>query len=199
MKSPDVTLTDFALALVAAGFALALLGGGGLSGLYALLFAALAVAALAGGIWHGWFAGQQTGPGGALWLTVMLSVGLANLALWRLTGALLQTPLPGWIGWGQLVLFAALALFVSRSFLLTSAFTLPPTLALLWAFAADLAAPGHMPGAAGLAVALAGAGLQAARIGLPALRLSHNGLYHIVQAIAFTLVFLGANANPVSF
>jgi Family of unknown function (DUF6962) len=196
MTEPDVTLTDFALALLAGGFALALAGGGGLAGLYALLFAALAVAALAGAVWHGWFSGQQTGPGGGLWLGVMLAVGVANLALWRLAAGLLGAPVLDWIGWGQLAAFALIAVGFSRSFLLTSAFSLPPTLALLWAFLAGLGQPGYGLGAAALTVALAGAGLQAARIGVPALRLSHNGLYHLVQALAFTLLFLavpGAN------
>jgi hypothetical protein len=192
MTEPDVTFTDFGLALLCAGFALALIGGGGLAPLYALLFATLAVASLVGGVWHGWFAGQQHGPGGALWLVVMLAVGVANLALWRLAGALIPAPALGWIGWGQLAVFAAIAIFLSRSFVLTSAFSLPPTLALLGAFVANLGEPGAMLGAAGLVTALIGATLQATRVGLPVLRLSHNGLYHVIQAIAFTLVFLGA-------
>lgn len=192
MTEPDVTLTDFGLALLCAGFALAFVGGAGLAPLYALLFASLALASLAGAFWHGWFAGQHHGPGGVLWLAVMLAVGVANLALWRLAGALIPSPALDWIGWGQLAVFSVIAIFLSRSFALTSAFSLPPTLVLLWAFATNLGAPGTALGAAGLVTALIGATLQAARIGVPALRLSHNGLYHIMQAAAFTLVFLGA-------
>lgn len=191
MHDPDVVLTDFALAALCLGFAVALAGTGEIALLYAGLFAALGLASLAGALWHGWWPGAQAGVGGALWLGVMLAVGLANLCLWLIAGGLLALPLLAVIGWVQLAIYAGLALIVTRSFLLPSGFSLPPTLLLLGIFLSDLAQPGFALGAAALAIALIGAGLQAAKVGLPGLKLSHNGLYHVVQALAFTLLFVG--------
>jgi len=193
MTERDTTWTDFALAALCAVFAVILLGAGGAALLYAGLFAALGAAALAGALWHGWFRGAQAGLGGALWLGVLLAIGVANLALWLIAGELMGGPFLAVIGWGQFVLFAGLAVFVNRGFLLASAFSLPPVLVLIAAHGWRMAEGGglsHALGLAGFATALAGAGLQAARVGLPALGLGHNALYHVVQALAFTLVFL---------
>ena len=187
MSEPDVTLTDFALAVLCAGFAVALLAA---APLFAGLFAALALAALLGALWHGWFSGQSGGRGGALWLGTMLAVGAANLFLWLIAADLipgLRGPLRA-VAFGQFALYAAAAMFLTRSFLLPSAFSLPPTLAVLAGFA--LTANGL--GVAGLALALGAAGLQAAKVGAPRLGLTHNGLYHIIQGAAFSLVFAAA-------
>ncbi|OIP83471.1 MAG: hypothetical protein AUK37_07220 [Rhodobacterales bacterium CG2_30_65_12] len=191
MADPDTTLTDFALAALCAGFALALLGAGGVGALYGGLFAALGVAALAGTLWHGWWPGVQSGLGGALWRTVMLSVGGANLFLWLIAARIAAQPWLGWIGWGQLVVYILAALWLTRSFILPSAFSLPPTLVLLALFLCTPSAPGYALGAAALGIALIGAGLQAAKVGFGALRLGPNGLYHAIQALAFTLLFAG--------
>ncbi len=191
MADPDTTLTDFALAALCAGFALALIGDGGIATEYALLFAALGLAALGGALWHGWFSGQHKGLGGALWVAVMLAVGLANVALWRIGAVLAASALLGWIAIAQALVYGALVLFVSRKFLLASAFTLPPTLLLVGLFAGRLPEASAGLGLSALVLALVGAGMQAARVGLPALRLGHNGLYHLVQAGAFTLLFIG--------
>jgi hypothetical protein len=193
MHDRDTVLTDFFLVALCAGFVLVLVGADGLALLYALLFAALGAAALAGALWHGWFPGAQAGLGGALWLGVLLAIGVANLALWLIAGQIMDARLLAVVGWGQFVLFAGLAVFVNRGFLLASAFSLPPVLVLIAAHGWKLAeggGPSHALGLAGFATAMAGAGLQAARIGLPAFGLGHNALYHLVQALAFTLVFL---------
>lgn len=189
MTEPDTTLTDIALAGLCVGFALAL-PTAGVAGLYGGLFAALGLASAFGALWHGWWAGARAGIGGGLWLAVMLAVGVANLFLWLIAARLAALGGLAWIGWAQLALYALFALFVTRSFLLPSGFSLPPTLVLLGLYLARLDQPGFVAGAAALTLALIGAGLQAARIGLPALRLGHNALYHVVQAAAFTLLFL---------
>lgn len=189
MADPDTTLTDLALAALCAGFALALIGSGGIAALYGILFAALSVAALAGGLWHGWWAHAQSGAGGALWLAVMLAVGVANLLLWLIAARIAAQPWLGWIGWGQLALYTPAALWLTRSFLLPSGFSLPPTLVLLALFIAGLGTPGFGLGAAALGLALIGAGLQAAKVGVPALKLGPNGLYHVIHALALTLLF----------
>lgn len=186
MREPDVTLTDFGLALLCFGFAAALIGRGDLAALFAGLYAALGVAAFLGALSHGWFWDRSAGIGRATWLVTMLMIGAANLFLWLISARFFGLP-GAWgslVAFGQFGLYAMLALFVTRSFLLSSGFSLPPTLVLLAAFVWT----GNWLGAAGLFVALAGAVQQAARI--RGLGLTHNALYHVIQALAFTLVFV---------
>ncbi len=201
MLEPDVTLTDIGLALLCFGFALALSARGGIAVDFALLFAALGLASLLGGIWHGWFSEGQTALAARLWLSTMLAIGLANTMLWLIAGDMLAAGrfagVFRWIAGGQLVAYVYAALFLTRSFLLPSAASLPPTVALLLAFAlaASTQAPlGIWAGIAGIVVAILGAVLQRAHVGLLALRLSHNGVYHVVQALAFGLLFLSVPA-----
>ncbi|GGD35618.1 DUF6962 family protein [Sinisalibacter lacisalsi] len=191
MTERDTTLTDFALAALCAAFAATLLQASGAALLYAGLFAALGAAALFGALWHGWFAGRQQGAGGALWLAVMLAIGLANTALWLIAGRVLDQPggLFAALAWGQFAVFAAVVLLGTRSFLLTSAFSLPPVLVLIAGHAMQPGA-GHRLALAGFVLALVAAGLQARRVGLARFGLGHNALYHLLQALAFTLVFL---------
>jgi len=187
MREADVTLTDFGLAALCFGFAAVLVGGDGIGGLFAGLYLALGVAALLGALSHGWMWDRSRGSGKALWLVTMLVIGGANLFLWLIAARIFALPAP-WgaaLAFGQFAVYAALALFVTRSFLLSSGFSLPPTLALLAGFVAT----GGWLGALGVVLALVGAGQQAAKI--PGLGLTHNALYHVIQAVAFGLVFLG--------
>lgn len=187
MREADVTLTDFGLAVLCVVFSAMLIGGGDVAALFAGLYAALGVAALLGALSHGWFWDRTRGIGRANWLLTMLVIGGANLFLWLIAARVFGVSAP-WgtvIAFGQFALYASLALFVTRSFLLSSGFSLPPTLALLAGFLWT----GNWLGGAGLTVALAGAVQQAA--GIRGLGLTHNALYHVIQALAFVLVFLG--------
>ena len=186
MREVDVTLTDFGLAALCAGFAGVLVGDGGEAALFAGLYAALGLAAFLGALSHGWFWDRTRGIGRTNWLVTMLAIGVANTFLWLIAGRIFDVAGP-WgmaIALGQFVLYAGLALFVTRSFLLSSGFSLPPTLALLAAFVWT----DNLLGAAGPVVALAGAVQQALEI--RGLGLTHNALYHVIQAVAFVLVFL---------
>lgn len=186
MREADVTLTDFGLAALCFVFAGMLVGGVAVAPLFAGLYAALGLAAFLGALSHGWFWDRTRGIGRANWLVTMLVIGAANLFLWLISARIFGWPEP-WgalIAYGQFALYVALALFVTRSFLLSSGFSLPPTLALFAGFLWT----GNWLGAAGLGVALAGAVQQAAKI--PGLGLTHNALYHVIQAVAFVLVFL---------
>lgn len=190
MREPDVTLTDFGLAALCVAFAVGLGGGGGTAGLFAGLYAALGLAAFLGALAHGWFPDRSRRIGRANWLATMLAIGVANGFLWLIAARLFAVA-PPWgavVALGQLAVYAGLALLVTRSFLLSSGFSLPPTLALLAAFLWT----GNGIGAAGLLVALAGAAQQA--LAIRGLGLTHNALYHVIQAVAFLLVFLAVPA-----
>lgn len=191
MREADVTLTDFALAALCLALAALLIGDGTVAALFAGLYAALGLAAFLGALSHGWFWDRTRGIGKANWLATMLAIGGANLFLWLIAARVAGLP-GGWglaVALGQFVLYAGLAVFATRSFILSSAFSLPPTLALLAAFAGT----GNWLGVAGLAVALAGAVQQA--VGLRALGLTHNALYHLIEALAFVLVYLAVPAT----
>lgn len=209
MTDPDTTFTDFLLAAVAAGLAVWAYSqpfGGAHGG----LFAALALAALTGGIWHGWFAGQERGGrGGAIWLATLLAVGGANTALWMIVADML----PG-IGTflaalavAQFALFAVLVVFIARRFWLTSAFGLPAVLAVLAAHGLALsngglggpARPGLWFAVAGLTLALLGAIAQFRRIGFHRIRLGHNGVYHMVETVALILMALSLPSYAALF
>lgn len=186
MREADVTLTDFGLAALCVVFAGVLLGGGTLAGLFAGLYGALGFAAFLGALAHGWWWDRTRGIGRANWLVTMLAIGLANTFLWLIVAKLVGLA-PPWgevLAWGLFALYAGLALFVTRNFLLSSGFSLPPTLALIATFLWT----GNWLGALGLVVALLAAGLQMAKVA--GLGLSFNAFYHVVQALAFTLVFL---------
>lgn len=201
MTEPDVTLTDLGLAALCFVFAVFLLRRAGIAIDFALLFAALGLASLLGGVYHGWFSGQTSPFADNLWLATMFAIGLANLMLWVVSGDILAggryAVVFRWIAGLQFAAFAYAAIFVTRDFLLPSAASVPPTLLLLLAFTLALAssgAGGLALGVAGIVTAIAAAVLQQMGVGLPALRLSHNGLYHIIQALAFTLLFLSVPA-----
>jgi len=183
---PDVTLTDFGLAALCFAFVAALIGDGPVAALFAGLYAALGVAAFTGALSHGWFIDRTRGIGRSNWLVTMLAIGGANTFLWLIAVQVFGFA-PGWgagVAYGQLALYTAFTVFVTRHFLLSSGFSLPPTLALLAGFAWT----GNWLGAAGLGMALLAAGLQMARVS--GLGLSFNAFYHVVQAFAFVLVFL---------
>jgi len=197
----DVTLTDLALAVLCFGLAVTLMLRGGVAVEFALLFGALGLASLLGGLWHGWFSEADSAVSTNLWLATLLSIGLANTMLWLISGRVLASGdylgVFRWIAALQLIAFVYAAVFVTRDFLLPSAASVPPTLVLLLAFALALAAqgPGGLwYGVAGILVAILGAVLQQTQIGLPALRLSHNGVYHVLQALAFLLLFFSVPA-----
>ena len=88
IAEPDVALTDFGLALLAAILAVALVRGGGGSTVlrrrFVAFFAAVAVASLAGGLDHGFFRQPPGAAHDVLWATALIAIGASALAL---TGA----------------------------------------------------------------------------------------------------------------
>lgn len=200
MTDPDTTLTDFLLAAVAAGLAVWAFSQP-FGGAHGSLFAALGVAAFTGGIWHGWFAGQERGGlGGAIWLATLLAVGAANTALWLIV-ADMRLGIRGILtalAVAQFAFFAALVVFIARRFWLASAFGLPAVLAVLAAHGLALsnggpegpAQPGLWFAIAGLTLALLGAVIQVRGLGLHRVGLGHNAVYHLVETVALILMAL---------
>ena len=180
MSEPTTVLTDYALAALCAVLGWKLVRH---SRFWALAFLALALAALLGGTWHGFW---QTD---LLWKATTLSVGVASFGM--VAGSALAvsgTPLSR-----VLIAFALLKLTAYTAWMLFhDAFVwviVDTVSALLLVGALHLwHLNGWMLAAVGLSIA---AGLaQASGISLHA-RFNHNDLYHVLQMGAMLLFFRG--------
>jgi len=200
---PDVTLTDLALAVECAIFALWIWrrspSSAGMRPWFVAFFAALGTSALLGGLTHGFLADERSPAYQAAWTATLLAIGAAAPAAWALGARLLyRGPAIDRITWFAAALFLVYALavvFVDREFRVAVWHYLPAALFLLVAFvvayrrqpAAHLRA-----GIAGMTLTFVAAGVQRGGIGLHPDYFNHNALYHLVQAIALYLVFRAA-------
>lgn len=193
MTEPDVALTDYALAIECALFAY-------LSPRkeHALFFGSAAAASLAGGTVHGFFLDPRTLGNAVLWRLTLIAIGATALGAWAI-GARLLSPAPT----ARRIIVAAAAafaaycvvtLFVTQNFAAAVVFYLPAVVFLLIVLSLAYA---HAPERR-ILVAIAGLGLmflaalvQQARIALHPTYFNHNALYHLIQAVALWLLFLG--------
>jgi hypothetical protein len=205
MNEPDVTLTDFALAALCFGLAASLLrrsdGDPAVRRPFAALFIALGLAAFLGGAWHGFVSAPAGNRFPGVWTLTMLALGAAASALWMISARLARDPLWGrvltFIAFAQFVVYAAVVLFRSQSFGVAGLAMLPPVVmlaAILFARYRRTGSGRLLAGLAGLMLVLAANVLQRLHVAFPAIGLSANGLYHILQACAFLLVFLAVPA-----
>ena len=164
MTEPDVALTDYALAIECALFAYLVRGREN-----AFFFGSAAVASLAGGTVHGFFLDAST---------------LGNAVLWRITIAAAAA----------FATYCVFTLFVTQQFRAAVVFYLPAVVFLLVALSVAYAHArerGILVAIAGLGLMFIAAAVQQARIALHATYFNHNALYHLIQAMALWLLFLG--------
>jgi hypothetical protein len=203
LLEPDVTLTDFGLAIECGAFAAWLRqcndAGTPLRLEFVVFFAALALAASFGGISHGFFSNHQSWLYVTVWNSGMIALGTAAFASWAIGARLILSDraamrVTAFAG----LLFAAhvaVILFVSRSFAVAIVHYLPATIFLLAAFALAYRRRGDvflLAGIAGLLLTVVASGAQQARIGLHPVYFNHNALYHLIQAFALLLIFWAA-------
>jgi hypothetical protein len=205
MLEPDVTLTDFALAALCTGLALSLLRGTDaerdVRQAFAALFAALALASLLGGVWHGFVSGSGSREMPIIWTMTMLALGAAASALWMISASLVAPP--GWrrglslVGVAQFLAFTAIVLFRTQSFGIVGLAMLPPLAVLITLVTARYRKSGSsrlLLAIAGLLLVVVANVLQRLHLALPAAGLSANALYHVLQAAAFLMVFFSIPA-----
>ncbi|EPX78311.1 DUF6962 family protein [Salipiger mucosus] len=197
----DVTLTDLALAAECAAFAVILLRRGGtVSRLCALVFVALGASSLLGALWHGMFSAGDTAAGRYVWFGTMACLALAATATLHLAAALVPDgPWPRRIRtWakvqlvGQLVVSAG----VTDAFAVGALGLVPASVLLAVICARVYARSGNcraLCGAGGLVLAVLAGLVIVADISVPP-NLSAIALYHLVQAVAFWMVFLSVPA-----
>lgn len=204
LSQPDVALTDFALALECAVMG-AWLNSGSAAGpalrkWWTLFFWTLGSGALLGGITHGLVTDHDSLPARALWSATLLAIGLAAFACWTIGGLLLLSPRAA-----RLVMLAAALLFAAYAavvvflrplfviaivhYALAGAF-------LLFAFVVIYRRRRErhlLAGIVGLVMSYGAAAVQPSEMAIPALGLSHDAIYHIIQAVALLPIFRAAH------
>ena len=205
MTEPDVALTDYALVVECAIF-IWLIGrhkdrSPGLRAWSTLLFASTAAAALFGGTLHGFFSSEPSVTGQLVWKLSLLAIGVTAFAGWVIGAKLVLRPHhTRWLTVAaslQFAVYAAFVLFVQDAFWVAIADYLPAALFLMVAFGLVARRPGFAGarlGSWGLALSFVAAGIQNFRIAVHPTYFNHNALYHVVQAVALVLIFLGCRA-----
>ena len=194
MKEPDVTLTDFALALECAVFCVLLLrlrpGHASLRAWWVLFFATVGLAALIGGTVHGFLPGNRV-----LWIATMLTLGVTSLSAWFIGSLLMRMKWLRPVAVVLLGLYAGIVLFVNRAFIVAIAMYLPATVFLLLAMVARYATSRERAvgfGLAGLVLTFVAAAVQQLKVGVHPVYFNHNALYHLIQFVALWLIFVAA-------
>jgi hypothetical protein len=204
MTEPDVALTDYLLALECLLFGILLARRGAwwsLSGWFAVYFFAGTVASACGGTVHGFFHDEQSTGYLILWCATLLAIGVATLAAWIIGGKLLFSPaVVRWIVVAaavQLAAYSLVVLFVNQDFVVAIADNLPAVLFLIVAFLWTYRRERHavlLVAAGGLSLTLVAAALQQFQIALDPRYFNHNAVFHVVQAVALVLLFLGCRS-----
>lgn len=201
MLEPDVTLTDYGLAIESALFSLSLYrrGEGPHRIGFLLFFESLAVAALAGGTVHGFFPDEASLGYSVLWTTSLLALGVTATAAWMIGAHLLFTgSTVRWISTLAVlagIIYGFAVLFITQDFLIALIGYLPATLFLLVCYPIAYRRERErtlMAGQVGLLLTLVAAAIQWERISLHPLYFNHNAFYHLIQAIALLLIFWSA-------
>lgn len=195
MHEPAVAITDFILAAecVVLAFLIARkLPAGNYRAWLLVFFVSIAAGALFGGISHGFFPDDSPGAQ-AIWVATMLAIGVTALACWNLAAEVLSArwmPLRA-VALGALIGYTALVVCGFRAYRLVIINYLPAALFLLVAcvLAWRRGESACRWAVIGLVLTFVAAGIQVMRIALPPL--DHNTLYHLVQAIALLLIYIG--------
>jgi hypothetical protein len=193
VHEPAVVLTDVALAILGAVLCWRLTGVG------AVILGGLASAALWGAVFHAFFpAKTATVPGFIAWLPVAFSILVVAAMLLDLGVRLLAPRLPPSVRRALVaayaVAFVAVVLLVDESFGSIVRFY-GPTLGLVLVAAGREAIRARSAGwtliAAGFALSAGAALLQQAGVAIHPVYFDHNAVYHVVQAVALVLLYLG--------
>jgi len=201
IDEPDVSLTDFGLALETAIFAVILarrhtswtrLRSWGVA-----FFGAATTASIAGAIDHGFL--RRDGRDGihdAFWVATLVAIGASSLALVGIGAELglsrsaarrLVT-----VASAVLTVYAFGVIVAWREFLVAILAYAPAALLLLVIFTRrwiETRERASLFGIAAVVLAFGAAAIQRLEVGVDALSLGHNALYHVVQAASFALLF----------
>lgn len=205
MTEPDVALTDYGLAIECAVLVYLLYRrrdrdehGRPLRFWLALFLGSGGVGALIGGTVHGFFSDAGTAGAAILWPTSLLAIGASALAAWVI-GARIQfseavarrieiAAALEFAAYGFVVLFGARAFTIAVINYLSAAMFLLVVFLLAYRRTRERLV---LVGTLGLAATFVAAGIQQGGVGLHLMSFDHNALYHVIQAGALLMLFLG--------
>jgi hypothetical protein len=202
MTEPDVTLTDYAIALECAVFAMFAwrwpTTDHRLRYWWTVFFASISVGSLIGGTVHGFFL-DPSPTSDSLWRATLLSLGVTAASMWMI-GARLQSSgaTAVWVARlaiVQLALYTAVVLFLYSGFVIAIATYVPATVFLLVVMILIQQRAPHRSvtlGISGLVLTFVAAAVQQMGIAVHPVYFNHNALYHLIQGIALFLIFRGA-------
>ncbi len=201
MNQPQVVLSDYLIFIECVLFVwlLARLPATVFGTWFIMLFGLLAVASLAGGTVHGFAPPESTPLFDVLWLVVLLSIGLASVALWAIAARLLfSEPMKDKViiaaSWA-FIAYVAVVVTINNTFLMAILFSTLPALVLFVAFfviqfrSPERAYAGRV-GASALGLNFWGSIIQQLQIGYGPLH--HNTVYHLIEAVSFGALFICA-------
>jgi hypothetical protein len=202
MIEPDVTLTDYGLAVECAACAAFLgltpTGRKGLRTAGMCFFIFLGLSAATGGTVHGFCTQKQSPECQVLWQLTLQSIGLAAFSTWILGAGILATGRAGrWLAlaaFPQIVVYGTMVLLITQEFWIAFTIYLPAAFLLLVGFCRGVWRDGHrflLVGASGSVLSFVSSFFQFMRIGIDPVYFNHNALAHVVQAVALALIFLG--------
>jgi len=133
-----------------------------------------------------------------LWRITLIAIGVTAVSAWAI-GARVLFPAPTarritMAAAAAFAVYCVLTLFITQQFRAAVVFYLPAVVFLLVVLCVAYArarARGILVAIAGLGLMFIAAAVQQARIALHATYFNHNALYHLIQAVALWLLFLG--------
>ncbi len=202
MTEPAVTITNFLLAAEYWAFAIRLrrvTDANGVISWFGRLFVLLGLAAILGAFMHGFLAESGGLTGRFVWTSNLLALGAAGVATAMIAAKVViaaeKQPLAErWLAVAFLV-YGAAVLFVTQEFVVALAAALPCVgflMAALLVLFRRTATPGILFAIFGLALTLVGGVQQQLRLGIDPVHFNHNAVYHVIQMVAFFLLFKGA-------
>jgi hypothetical protein len=202
MNEPDVTLTDYCLAIECALFAFLLYQKARKAPLrfwFILFFVSTGLAALVGGTLHGFFLDPGAIGYHILWQITLIAIGLTAMATWTIGARLWFTPpiarQVSVLAAVEFALYVALVLVFTTDFLVAVVNYVPAAIFLLIVFSglyANLKTPQLLAGVIGVVLTFVAAAVQTAGVALHQVYFNHNALYHAIQAFALLMIFRAA-------
>jgi hypothetical protein len=203
IQEPDVTLTDYGLAVEATLLAWLLrrkpAANVSLRTSFIWFYISIAVAAILGGTYHGFLPAMDRPAAAVMWRAVLITIGVTAFTGWRIGAQLLFSSAiangVGRIAAVELAVYALVAIFLWQNFALAIVNYLPAVFFLIMSFAISFARSrdgAALVGLTGLVLTLVAAAVQQFGVSIHPLYFNHNALYHLLQGAALIAIFVAA-------
>ena len=199
MQEIAVSISDFALAALAAGLTYRLSGRNTelvrVQKWFGMTLGAVAVSAFLGGIAHG-FLPETTLAGILVWRATLISIGVAAYSTLMIAALLLYRPgtveRVRWLGLGLFAIYVGIILFETHDFAAALTFYVPTSVLLLIAFVVRWRRESDefaLDGIIAIALTLIAGTLQHFRVAIHPVYFDHNVLYHVVQGFGVIILY----------